>query len=457
MNIKIKNTQPVLLFLIMMLLMISCQEFEIVPNKDIKEWTLETHTDVTGVDYDVVFPQDKVNRIDIVFTPSEYKSMRSNLASLITEAQGPNVFSDEKPIYAPCDFYFNGQQWYHAGIRYKGNSSLFGAYNNGNSKLPLRLKLDAFEDEYPEIKNQRFYGFQDLSLASNYNDASYIREKTATDLFRDFGVPTVATAFYEVYVDEGTGNPVYYGLYTLEETVFDTMLSTFFGSNTGNCYKPEGSGARFSENEFNLEIFEKKTNEIEADWSDIVELHNALHSSLRTTDVETWKTNLENVFDVQGFLKYLAVNNTIQNWDSYGNMSHNYYLYHDPADGLIKWIVWDNNEAFQKGSAQFEALSLSMSEVDNEWPLISFLMEVDAYEQDYKAYLKDFVDNYYNTNRMNAIYDKYYNLILSSATSESSPYTSLFVGSDDFDTAIGKLKAFCVSRNEAVTSYLTNE
>lgn len=53
--------------------------------------------------------------------------------------------------------------------------------------------------------------------------------------------------------------------------------------------------------------FLKKTNEIESDWSDIIELHNVLHSPLRTTDVETWKTNLENVFDVQGFLFFSSI------------------------------------------------------------------------------------------------------------------------------------------------------
>ena len=54
--------------------------------------------------------------------------------------------------------------------------------------------------------------------------------------------------------------------------------------------------------------------------------------------------DLEEVFDVSGFLNYLAVNSVIQNWDTYGIMSHNYYLYHDPTTDLLTWIPWDNNE-----------------------------------------------------------------------------------------------------------------
>ncbi|NJB83057.1 CotH kinase family protein [Wenyingzhuangia aestuarii] len=446
---------------ILILAMVSCRETieieEVIVNQGegLTDWSLETHTDESGIDYSVVFPQDQVNRIDIVLSSSEYSSMRSNLASLASQNRG-NDFTTETPEYVACDFYFNGTQWYEVGVRYKGNSSLYSAYNSGNGKLPLRLKFDKFEDEYPEIKDQRFYGFKDLSLGSNYNDNSFMREKSATDLFTAFGVPAVQTAFYEVYVDQGTGTPVYYGLYTLDEVVFDTMLTSVFGSNTGNCYKPDGDGAQFASSGFSLSNFEKKTNEAAADWSDIQELYNVLHSSLRTTDEATWKSNLESVFDVQGFLKYLAVNNTIQNWDTYGNMSHNYYLYHDPADDLIKWIVWDNNEAFSSGQGNRGAVSLAMSEVSSSWPLISYLINVDSYKEDYKAYLKDFNDNYYIPASMSATYTTYQNLIYSSATSENSNYTSLSGGTSGFTSEVEELKDFCSTRNSAVSSYVAD-
>lgn len=448
-----------------LLAMVSCKETIYVDESEIEaandvqageglaDWTTETHTIEAGINYDVVFPQNQVNRIDIVLTSAEYNSMRSNLASLSSRARGGD-FPDDTPVYVACDFYFNGVQWYDVGVRYKGNSSLYGAYSSGNGKLPLRIKFDEFEDDNPAIKNQRFYGFQHLSLCSNYNDESFMREKSATDLFTDFGVPTVQTSFYQVYVDQGTGTPVYYGLYTLDEVVFDTMLASTFGSNTGNCYKPDGDGAQFASSRFTLDDFEKKTNDEQADWSDIQELYNVLHSSLRTTDEATWKSNLESVFDVQGFLKYLAVNNTIQNWDTYANMSHNYYLYHDPADNLIKWIVWDNNEAFSNGN-RMSAVSLGMSEVGSDWPLISYLIAVDSYKEDYQAYLKDFNDNYYTPTKMETYYSTNYNLIYPSATTETNGYTHLSGNaSSAFTSAVEELKEHCTERNSAVSSYL---
>lgn len=425
------------------------------------DWTTATHSSSASANYAEVFNQSEVNRIDIVLSEDEYETMQDNLEDILGSSSsggqgggqggGSTSFSDETPVYVAADFYFNGIQWYNVGVRYKGNSSLESSYSSGIGKLPLRLKFDEFEDDFPEITNQRFYGFKDLSLSSNYNDKSMMREKAASDIFSEFGVPAARSAFYEVWVDYGSG-PVYFGLYTMMEVVFDTMLEDVFGSNSGNCYKPDGDGAMFSSSGFSLDDFEKKTNEDIGDWSDIQEMYNRLHASTRTTDVETWKTNLEAVFDVDGFLKYLAANNTIQNWDTYGNMTHNYYLYHDPADDLIKWIVWDNNEAFQSG-ARYSTLSFEMSEVSNDWPLITYITDVDEYRAIYDAYIQEFVDGAFAPSKMSTQYSAYDVIIASSATSEISGYTFLS-SSSDYSSAVSTLKSHCSSRTSAAFSYL---
>ncbi len=70
------------------------------------------------------------------------------------------------PTYVPCVLEFEGSTWWYVGIRYKGQSSLMSTWSSGNGKLPLRLDFDAYEDERPEVDNQRFFGFKELSLAS---------------------------------------------------------------------------------------------------------------------------------------------------------------------------------------------------------------------------------------------------------------------------------------------------
>ena len=221
-------------------------------------WSETTHSDQVEPDYETVFPQDQVNRIDIEISGENWDVMMSDMTNLYGEfGQGgmngmrPGVqpeqqqgqipqqgagnlpqngqrpgndnfnpggggnldFTSENPVWVTATVEFEDDTWQYVGIRFKGNSSLRSAWNSGNYKLPFKLDFDQFEDEYPQIDDQRFYGFKQLSLASNFNDDSYLREKVTADIFREFGVPSAHTAFYEVYVNYGEG-PIYFGLYT---------------------------------------------------------------------------------------------------------------------------------------------------------------------------------------------------------------------------------------------------
>jgi spore coat protein H len=403
-----------------------------------------THSNGLPANYDVVFNNETVNRIEIVFTAQEWADMQTNLTE-VTRNSGPGSFSDVNPTYFAADIYYNDLVWKDVGVRYKGNSSLTAR----SGKLPLRLDFDKFEEENPGIADQRFYGFKELSLSSNYNDAAVMREKSASDLFRDFGVPAVHTAFYEVYINKGNG-PEYYGVYTMTEVVFDTFLKDYFGSKSGNCYKPEEDGANFAQTGFTLDGFELKTNEEVNDKSDIQAMYNALHSANRTSNPVQWKTDLEAVFDVDGFLKYLAVNNTIQNWDTYGKMPHNYYLYHDPADDILKWIVWDNNEAFSDGK-QGGAVSFGMSEVGTSWPLINYLIADEDYLATYKSYVKSFVETSFAETRMSGIYSSQQTLLNTSVSNERTGYSYV---NGQFNSAVSTLKTHNKTRIAAANAYV---
>jgi spore coat protein CotH len=431
--------------------MYSCQKEIFVPSgSGLADWTTETHG-LVSPDYDIVFDQTKVNKIHIVFTSKEWSDMQADLADVTGGSSGGpgEDFSEQTPLYFAADFYFNNKQWYQVGVRYKGNSSLTAK----TGKLPFRFDFDQFADDYPEITNQRFYGFKELSMSSAYLDLSLMREKSGSDLFRSFGVPAVRTSFYELYIDKGTGDYQYFGLYTMDEVVFDSFLLDYFGSATGNCYKPEGDGASFSTSGFNLDDFEKKTNTASSDKSDIQAMYNALHASTRTSNPEAWKAGLEAVFDVDGFLKYLAVNNTIQNWDTYGVMTHNYYLYNDPAMNKLRWIAWDNNEAFSSGSGNRKAVSFSMSEVGTGWPLINYIIANADYQATYKSYVKSFVNSSFSASQMSGIYTTQKALLSTSAQNEESGYTFLTSGISSFNSAVNTLISHNTSRISAANAY----
>ena len=71
-------------------------------------------------------------------------------------------------------------------------------------------------EDYPDIKNQRFYGFDKLALSNSFMDNTSSREKLTCDLFSAAGIPVGHAAFYRLFVDCGEGRK-YFGLYILQE------------------------------------------------------------------------------------------------------------------------------------------------------------------------------------------------------------------------------------------------
>ena len=424
--------------------LVSCKKvITIQEGEGLADWTAATHNASTP-DY-AFFDDNEVRRFDITIDEAWWNIMQTHLTEYNTSS-GPNDFSDVTPIYVPCNLEYNGINWYNVGIRYKGNSSL--ATSSGIGKLPFRLKFEEFADDYPEITGQNFYGFEELSLSSNYNDKSFMREKVASDLFRDFGVPCARTVFCEIYVDFGEG-PTYFGLYTVLEVVFDSAIKNEFGSNSGNCYKPDGDGASFANGSYDESYFENKTGG--TDFSDVEGLYNTIHSSLRTSNPSAWRTAMNSYLNMDDYLKYMAINFSIQNWDTYGRMTHNYYLYNNPSTGQLNWIPWDNNEAFDEGK-QGGALSIDLSDATDEWPLLSYIIEDATYEAQYKAHLRDFIDNHFNLSNMSSIYSSYSSLIQSSVNAETSGYSYL-TNSSDFSNAVSELNSHVSQRYSIIDAY----
>ncbi|MFY0652155.1 MAG: CotH kinase family protein [Cyclobacteriaceae bacterium] len=426
---------------------ISEDNSDIIVDIETPDWTETTHSNAADPDFETVFPNDMVHRIDISISAESWSSMQSDLAQNMGSTGGRpggpgggGADIDFTPIWVPCSFNFEGKEWYKAGIRYKGNSTLRNAYQSGTDKFPFKLDFDEFEDTYPAIENQRFYGFKQLNLSNNYSDGTAMREKVAADLFREFGIPAAHTAFAAVYLDRGNGS-VFIGMYTLVEEVDDTVIDTQFSNLDGNLYKPDGTGASFASGTYNTADMDKKNNEDANDYSDIRALYDVLHSDIRTSNPNQWQSDLESAFDVNHFLKYLAANNVIQNWDTYGNMTHNYFLYNQ--NGLLIWIPWDNNEAFQDGKMG-GSISLSTAEVGSNWPIIAYIMGIPEYQAVYNYHLSDFTSGVFEVNKMNTLYTNYENLITEYAQQE--------IGS--FSSYVQQLKSHASDRNQAVINYL---
>ena len=472
-------------------------------------WSEDSHGDDADPNYEVVFPQDEVNQITITIAPEDWEAMQANMTELLGEqgsggsgpggfgppgggerpegfappggerpggveipedlelpqghrpgrpgeGGGPGLggdFTPENPMWVPATVEFDGQTWTNVGVRYKGNSSLRSAWQSGSLKLPLKLDFDEFEDDYPEIDDQRFYGFKQLSLANGFGDNTYMRDTITYDLFEDAGLVAAETAYYEVILDYGEG-PVNLGLYTMIEVIDDTVIDRAFGDDDGNIYEGDGRAASLAEGTF-AEIknsFQKENNKEEADYGDIEALYHVLHSDQRTGDPEAWRAGLESIFDVDTFLEWLAISSAIQHWDRYGAMSHNYYLYNDPDTGRLTWISWDHNLVLGGnrggiGRNRAGGDTLDQANVDDNWPLIRFLLDDLVYYEAYIGYLGETVA-LLNPDEMATRYQELAALL--------RPYAAREDGGQAFDAAVEQLTEITYDRQEAVIDFLAN-
>ena len=379
------------------------------------DWTDASHAKADPR-YDLVFPQDSVNRMDIVMTASQWSAIRNNVTDLWGFGFGTGSGSGVQapsgdPEYVDVTITFAGRQWNNVGFRLKGHTSLLFSWWNGIQKLPFRLHFDRYENDFPGIEDQRMYGFKELSMAPSFKDPSLIRDRLAAELFRRAGVPAARTAFYRMYIDFGAG-PVYSGVYTMVEVIDDTMLEDQFGEDSGNIYKPESNWRSFDERDF-----EKKNHKSAADFSDVRDATAALHDDLRTSDPAAWRAGLEATFDVDHFLHWLAVSNAIVNKDSYGAHPRNYYLYHHPQRGLV-WIPWDHNVALNGspgvstgGRPSRDGLTLAMDGVDDDWPLIRYIIDDPVYRARYRTHLTAFIEGVFTQATTDALIDEFEALI----------------------------------------------
>lgn len=318
------------------------------------------------------------------------------------------------PIYIPADVTFDGETFRHVGFRLKGNSSLANTWRSGSEKLPFRLNIDGREDRFPETRDQTFFGFVNLSFSNNALDSSYLRAKVVTDLFRDAGLPAATTAFMRVFLDRGTG-PVYLGLYTMSEVPDGPMLESAFGSADGNLYKPNGTGGRWTT--FIRESFPKRTNTADEDWTDIEDAIAALNAS--KADRAVWRRRMEARLDVSGFLRWLALNTIISNFDAYGGLSaHNYYLYGSPRHrNRLFWIPWDHDLAMPTGGGGLggvggggvgggvggtAVLDLFHQGIAANWPLIRFFMDDPVYRAAYRVHVEELLVTVFEPTRVSA-------------------------------------------------------
>ncbi len=270
-----------------------------------------------------LFEKDEIHEIRLRFAQSDYWSR-------LTANYAEN--EDDIP-YIEASFEWRDLKFDKIGVRFKGNSSYRGARTD---KKPFRLKFNEF------VKGQKIQGIGSVNLNNSWNDPSYVREKLYYETAARAGMRASRTNYAALYI-----NDTFWGLYVLGEVVNGDFIDSRFpaGERSGNLYKGDPGGTfeyKGAEKTAYKSMYEKKSNEDEDNWDDLIELSRVLNE----TPEEQLVAELEKRMDIDSFLRVMALDLITVNLDNYIAMAHNFYLYRRPSDNRFEWILWDPSLAF---------------------------------------------------------------------------------------------------------------
>jgi spore coat protein H len=312
------------------------------------------------------------------------------------------------------------------GLKLKGNTSL------GNKKKSFRLSFNAFQ------KGKKYQGVEKLNLNANGNDPTQIRAHLATKVYEHAELAISRSAFADLYI-----NNAYFGLYNIFEHIDEEFVKSHFGSKKGNLYKcRDKANLAFISNDTNAykkelygtRIYELKTNKAQDDYSGLAEFIDILNN----TPIDDLECKLSQRFNVSNYLKYMAIDVLIGNWDGYVFSSNNYYLFDNPLSGKFEFLPYDfdntfgidffgedwankdvyswSNKDFLKSKA--DSLQLSPDEknmldmmmqfmlTDMERPLYERLLEVESFRNQYNYHLNNLTTHFLNSDTLGKEIDR---------------------------------------------------
>ncbi len=394
------------------------------------------------MDYESKLFGDEILTIDIRVDENDWQEMLDNAI-------------DKE--YISADLVINGESFHTVGIRTKGNSSLSQVVSMDDSdRYSINFKFSYY------VKGQTCYGLDTFCINNLMGDNTYMKDYLSYDIMKYIGVETPLMNYASVTVN-GEDFGFYLALERYEKSFLDRVYDTSGGqlysvkttmgqgedftdhktgqddADMGANGQPGAGGQRPQGNQKTLESDDTGSQLEQLDnqnggmggfpmggmggrgGGDLVYVDDNISSyrsifnnaqSQKNSDKDKQRvitaiknlnegTNLEQYFDVDEILRYLAAHTVVVNLDSYtSGMAQNYYIYE--RDGKITVLPWDYGLAF--GGFQSDSASdvvnfpidTPVSGVSMEdRPLINKLLEVPEYMDKYHEYLRQIVDGYF--------------------------------------------------------------
>lgn len=267
-----------------------------------------------------IFNPSVLHEVNMTFTEPNYWD-------ILNQNFGGGFDPTEDVTYLMASVTIDGETVDSIGIRFKGFTSA-----SASTKKPFKFDFNEF------VPGKRYDGLRKLNLNNGTGDPGLQRDVICYDLMNRSGVDAPRTSFARVSI-----NGEFFAVYQLIEQVDKEFLQNNFSNDKGNLFKNKGwYNFEFSGTSPDAyRVLELKTNEEGDDYSGLIGLVDILNN---TSDAE-FPEAIEEVFNVDRYLKTLAVDVATDNWDSNLEHGRNWYMYEDTTTGVFHWIPWDYNFA----------------------------------------------------------------------------------------------------------------
>jgi len=228
----------------------------------------------------------------------------------------------------------DGVTYKDVGIKFRGASS-FMMVPEGE-KHSINVTLDFID------KKQSLLGYRSLNLLNSHEDPIYVRPVLYLQAAREF-VPAAQANFARVVI-----NGESWGIYSNLEQVNKDFVQKWFKTTEGTRFKvPGGPGGRGGLEYFGedvnryKQVFEIKSKDDPKAWAALIHLTKVLNE----TPIDRLAAALAPILDIDGALRFLALDNVLVNNDGYWTRASDYNIYLDPK-GQFHVFPHDANETY---------------------------------------------------------------------------------------------------------------
>ncbi len=329
-------------------------------------------------------------------------------------------------VEVPAKLTVDGKSYDGVGVHFRGASSYFTVPEG--RKRSLNVSLDFTH------KEQNVGGYRTLNLLNSHEDPSFLHTVLYSHITREY-LPAPKANFVHVVI-----NGESWGDYVSVQQFNKEFTREFFGSAKGARWKVQGSpGGRGTfaflgdDQKAYENIYILKTKDSPKVWADLANLMKVLNE----TPADRLEAALKPILDVDGALKFLALENTLINNDGYWIRTSDYAIYQDES-GKFHLVPHDMNECFARpggpgfgggggrrgpggpqggpgggGGGRVEGVKLDplLAAKDASKPLLSKLLAVPALRERYLAHCRDIADKWLDWQRLGPLAQKLHDLI----------------------------------------------